>query len=79
MFDAVGEPGPPRVAVTADRRVGGAVARNRAKRRLREAIARSPIRFGRAYVVAATPVVVEAPFEELIAWVTAAVDVEDEE
>ena len=79
MFEAAGEPGPPRVAVTAGRRVGGAVVRNRAKRRLREAIARSPIRSGRAYVVAASPAVVGVPFEELTAWVVAAVDVEDEE
>ena len=38
LFDAAGEPGPPRVAVTAGRGVGKAVVRNRAKRRMREAI-----------------------------------------
>ena len=64
--------------MTAGRRVGGAVVRNRAKRRLREAIARSPIRDGREYVVVAGPAVVEVPFEELTEWVRAAVDVEDD-
>lgn len=78
VFDAAGRPGPPRVAVTAGRRVGGAVVRNRAKRRLREAIARAPIRDGREYVVVADHSVVEVPFEELTAWVTTAVDMEDE-
>ena len=77
LFDAPGEPGPPRVAVTAGKQVGGAVDRNRAKRRMREAIAQAPIRHGREYVLVATPVVVDAPFEELTAWVRAAVEVED--
>ena len=78
LFDAPGEPGLPRVAVTAGKEVGGAVERNRAKRRLREAVARSPIRHGHDYVLIATPVVVEAPFEELTTWVRLAVDVEDD-
>ena len=76
IFEAPGEPGPPRVAVTAGRQVGGAVHRNRAKRRLREAVAQAPIQHGREYVVVATPAVVEAPFEELTSWVRAAIDVE---
>lgn len=78
LFDAPGEPGLPRVAVTAGKEVGGAVERNRAKRRLREAVARSPIRHGRDYVLIATPAVVEAPFEELTTWVRLAVDMEDD-
>ena len=78
VFDAMGEPGLPRVAVTAGRQVGGAVKRNRAKRRMREAVAQAPIRHGHEYVLVATPAVVGAPFGDLTAWVRAAVDVEDE-
>ena len=78
LFDAPGEPGVPRVAVTAGRDVGGAVDRNRAKRRMREAVAQAPIRNGRAYVLVATPAVVSAPFEELTTWVASAVEVEDD-
>ena len=78
IFDAPGDPGPPRVAVTAGKQVGGAVRRNRAKRRMREAVAQAPIRQGREYVLVATPAVVDAPFGELTAWVRAAVDVEDD-
>ena len=78
IFDAPGDPGPPRIAVTAGKQVGGAVRRNRAKRRMREAVAQAPIRSGREYVLVATPAVVDTPFEELTAWVRAAVDVEDE-
>jgi len=78
LIDAPGGPGLPRVAVTAGKQVGGAVDRNRAKRRLREAVSQAPIRHGRDYVLIATRVVVEAPFEELAAWVRSAVDVEDD-
>lgn len=78
LFDAPGEPGMPRVAVTAGRSVGGAVDRNRAKRRLREAVAKAPIESGRAYVLVATPAVVDVPFEELTTWVATAVEVEDD-
>lgn len=78
LFEAPGIAGPPRVAVTAGREIGGAVERNRAKRRLREAAAVSPIRHGHDYVLIATPAVLEARFEDLKAWVAAAVDMEDE-
>jgi ribonuclease P protein component len=78
LFDAPAEPGPPRVAVTAGRPVGKAVDRNRAKRRMREAIARAPIRHGRAYVLVATPAVLDAAFQDLVGWVRSAVEVEDD-
>jgi ribonuclease P protein component len=73
-FVAESEPGPPRVAVVAGRRIGGAVVRNRAKRRLREALAGAPMSEGRAYVVVATSdAVAEAPWEDLVEWVRRAV------
>lgn len=54
-----GDDGPPRVGFTASKKVGNAVARNRAKRRLR-ALARSVIgpsgRAGWDYVLVARPV-----------------------
>ena len=77
-FGAPGVDGPPRVAVIAGKQVGGAVERNRAKRRLREAAARVPLRHGRDYLLIAGPAVGEARFESLIDWVRAAVEVEEQ-
>ena len=72
VFAAPGGSGPPRVAFVAGRAVGNAVRRNRAKRRLREAVRRVPLRDGCDYVVIASAIVVEAPFETLVAWARAA-------
>ena len=72
---AVGQPGLPRVAVVAGKKVGGAVDRNRAKRRLRAAIAQAPVRGGHDYVVIATREVVGIPFDDLLSWVREAVEV----
>jgi ribonuclease P protein component len=71
---ADGAPGPARVAVVAGRRVGSAVARNRAKRRLREALRRATVPDGRDYIVTASAAVNEAPFEDVVAWVRQAVE-----
>ncbi len=49
------EAGPPRVAVIASRRVGGAVQRNRAKRLLREAARQLPLRPSVDLVLVARP------------------------
>ncbi|MEX1208203.1 MAG: ribonuclease P protein component [Acidimicrobiia bacterium] len=68
VFAAPGEPGTPRVAVVAGRAVGNAVRRNRAKRRLRQALRLVPLREGREYVVIASAAAVRAPFEALVAW-----------
>ena len=70
VFVAPGASGRCRAAFVAGRAVGPAVQRNRAKRRLREALARVPIRVGRDYLVMATAVAIEAPFEDLVAWLT---------
>ena len=66
------EPGPPQVGFVANRRVGGAVQRNRVKRRLREAIKLVPLQPGMAYVVQATHRVADAPFPQLVAWLDTA-------
>jgi ribonuclease P protein component len=44
------------------------VRRNRAKRRLREALALVPLRDGHDHVVIATAVVTTVPFAELVEW-----------
>ncbi|MDA0231231.1 MAG: ribonuclease P protein component [Proteobacteria bacterium] len=65
-----GDQGAPiRVGFTASRRVGGAVVRNRAKRRLRAAVARvMPMhaKAGQDYVVIARAATVHRGFEELL-------------
>jgi ribonuclease P protein component len=71
-FVAAGEPGLSRVAFVAGRAAGSAVRRNRAKRRLREAVRQAPLREGYDYVVTADGSVSEAPFETVVAWVQAA-------
>ena len=69
VFATDGEPGVPRVALVAGRSVGNAVRRNRAKRRLREALRLVAVPPGRDFVVVATPAVVDAPFEAVVRWV----------
>ncbi len=62
-------PGPvPRIGVVAGKRVGAAVARNRAKRRIREALTRVPLQGEADYVVIASPEVNEVEFDRLVAW-----------
>jgi len=60
--------GPPRLGISVSRRVGGAVTRNRLRRRLREIFRRNREAFGSArldYVVNLRASAVEAPFSEL--------------
>jgi ribonuclease P protein component len=78
VMSAVGIPGLPRVAVVAGRRVGRAVDRNRAKRRVREAVARVRLRAGHDYVVVAGQSAVEIPFEELVGCLRRAAGAEEE-
>ena len=66
MICASGERGAPQVGIVASRRVGGAVTRNRAKRRLREALMRVELRQDTAYVVVASPDVATMGFEHLV-------------
>jgi len=67
-----GSPGPPQVAFVAGKKVGNAVRRNRAKRRLRAAMERIRLRDGTACVVIARAGADEAPFDRLVEWLTAA-------
>jgi ribonuclease P protein component len=57
--------GPPQVGIVASRRVGNAVKRNRAKRRLREAMMRIELQPDTAYVVVAPAGAVDMEFDEL--------------
>jgi len=64
-----GDTGPVRVGYTASRRVGGAVARNRARRRLRAAVAAvmpQHARTGYDYVLVARAATVRRPFGALV-------------
>jgi ribonuclease P protein component len=67
-----GSAGPPRVGFVVGKGVGNAVRRNRAKRRLRAAMARVRLRDGSTYVVIARRGAVDAPFQGLVEWLTAA-------
>ena len=69
------EDGQVRVGYTASRRIGGAVARNRAKRRLRAAVAHvmpASAQCGCDYVVIARAATLTRPFDALIGDLTAA-------
>ena len=70
---APGLPGVTRVGFAVGREVGSAVRRNRVKRRLREAMARAPLREGHDYVVTGTEAVAEAAFQEVVEMVRRAV------
>ena len=65
---ATAEERPARVGVTAVRGLGGAVQRNRAKRRIREAVrsVRGEIRDGADVIVVASPAAMTANFQEMV-------------
>jgi ribonuclease P protein component len=63
------------IGFTASRRIGNAVARNRARRRLRaavQAILPGPARPGYDYVIVARPAILTCPFDSLLKDLTAA-------
>lgn len=74
MVTAPGGPGSPLVGIATGRSLGGSVQRNRAKRRLREAVAQAPLRRDRDYVVVAGREVLEVPFQEVVAWIGRALE-----
>jgi|SRR5680860_571503 len=66
----------PAVGIVASKKmVGGAVDRNRAKRRIRAALDRLPLE-NRSYIVIASKQVLEAPFETLVRWLEATIQKE---
>lgn len=67
------EPGP-RVGLVVGRGVGNAVRRNRAKRRIRQALLEIPLEQAMDYVIIADRQVVEADFTELSGWLRRAVE-----
>lgn len=73
MIQASGNSTTPEVGVVAGKRVGNAVKRNRAKRRLRAAIHAANLRQNTAYVVVASSGVLDASFVELTNWLDKAV------
>jgi len=72
VVTAPGLEGVARVGFIADRRVGSATRRNRAKRRLRHALAEVPPPPGTDNVVIASPEVVTADYEEILEWLARA-------
>jgi ribonuclease P protein component len=73
VIQAPRETSPTEVGFVAGKKVGNAVARNRAKRRLREAARRVRLAPATTYVVIADRDVVDAPFASIVAWLENAV------
>ncbi len=73
MFQKPGERNEPEAGFVAGKKVGNAVARNRSKRRLREAARRIDLTPGTAYVFVATRDVLDAPFPTIVEWMQHAV------
>ena len=74
LVTSPGEPGPPRVGLIVSRGGGGAVTRNRVKRRLRHALLGKQLKPGTDYVIIASRQVNQAPFAELESWLTRALE-----
>jgi ribonuclease P protein component len=69
VIAAAGTEGVPCVGFVAGRRVGSAVERNRAKRRLREAASLCPLQPDTVYVLVAERGVLTADFDSLVDWI----------
>jgi len=63
-----------KVGVVAGRKVGNAVHRNRAKRRMREAVRRVELPAGFDYILVASVSVNDASFDSLVGWLAEAVE-----
>jgi ribonuclease P protein component len=68
-----GPEGPPRVGMVVSRGSGGAVVRNRIKRRLRHLVVEAQLKPGNDYVIIANRQAYEAPHPELRAWLLGAI------
>jgi ribonuclease P protein component len=73
VIQAPREASPTEVGFVAGKKVGNAVARNRAKRRLREAARRVQLSPATTYVVIADRDVVDAPFTSVVTWLDNAI------
>jgi len=68
-----GESGLPQVGIVASRKVGNAVERNTAKRRIREALMNVDLQMNTAYVVVCSPAVVATDLRCLERWLGEAI------
>lgn len=66
--------GAPRVGLVAGGRIGGAVVRNRARRRIRAVLDGTELIDGFDYVVIAGGAVAKAPFSVITEWVEGAIE-----
>ncbi len=73
MITTRGDTGPPRVGFVAGKRIGNAVDRNRAKRRLRAAMAEVALNDDTVYLVIAGEAVAGADYRRLVGWLDVAV------
>lgn len=74
VVKAEGEPGTIRYGLVAGRRIGTAVSRNRAKRRLRQAVLAAGLDPGFDYVLIAGDSTPTIPFPTLVTWLKQASD-----
>ena len=74
VLQDAGDPGQPQVGFVAGRKVGNAVRRNRAKRRVREAVRSTPLELDTAYIVVASADVLSAAFTTLEEWLDEAIE-----
>lgn len=73
VIQAPSDAATPAVGVVASKRIGTAVRRNRAKRRMREAAARVALTPNTSYVVVAGDDLEDTPFDQIVAWMDEAV------
>lgn len=74
VLQGTGAHGQPQVGFVAGRKVGNAVQRNRAKRRLREAAHSVPLDPNTAYIIVASADVLDAEFTTLTSWLEEAIE-----
>lgn len=77
VISTAGREGQVGIGLIAGRRVGGAVDRNRAKRRIRHALDRIRLPVGTDVVVIASREVVTADFQDLVGWLRSAIGHEE--
>ena len=74
MVGSPGPPGRPRLGLVVSKQCGGAVIRNRIKRRLRHAAKDLHLQPGNDYVIIASSQVAEAPYRRIQGWLRRAVE-----